>query len=271
MRTVMGALNRVYDADRDQSLPERFGTSLALAAEVTALILLALAVIHLGPLLLPVDGVVLGVLSAIVRWGLAGALLLLAVGLVIRHGPDTKRPWHWVSFGSLVCCAGVVTSVAFGFYVTSIANYGSLFGSFATLFVVLTYVYLSAIAFLAALSSTPTCARRRRGRPTADAYPRTGGSRHPRPRPPVALARPPRDATRCSSACGCSAPARPVVAGARATRRGRCSPRGSAQHPAQRRRRDDRDSVAVLLAWFPLRQLPGLGTVLNAVFGSRST
>jgi membrane protein len=153
MRTVMGALNRVYEAPRDQPLQERVATSLALSAAVTVLILLALAVIHLGPLVVPVDGVVLGVLSAIVRWGIAGVLLLVAVGLVIRYAPATPQPLGWVSFGSLVCVAAwVLTSVAFGFYVTSIANYGSLFGSFATLFVVLTYVYLSAIAFLAGVA-----------------------------------------------------------------------------------------------------------------------
>src|SRR4051794_39525135 len=150
MRTVTDALNRVYEADRRKAAPERFATSLALAAGVTTLILAALAVIHLGPILVPVDGVALGAVSAIVRWGLAGVLLLVAVGLVIRYAPATRQPLHWVTFGSLVCVgAWVLTSVAFGFYVTSIANYGSLFGSFATLFVLLTYVYLSAIAFLA--------------------------------------------------------------------------------------------------------------------------
>src|SRR4051812_16878173 len=70
MRTVTDALNRVYEADDEQAAPERFATSLALAAAVTALILAALAVIHLGPILVPVDGVALGALSAIVRWGL---------------------------------------------------------------------------------------------------------------------------------------------------------------------------------------------------------
>src|SRR4051812_40948406 len=150
IRTVSRALDRVYEADRKQPATERLATSVGLAAAVTALILLALAIIHLGPVVVPVDGVALGAISAILRWGIAGVLLLLSVGLVIRYAPATRQPLHWVTFGSLVCVgAWVVTSVAFGFYVTSIANYGSLFGSFATLFVVLTYVYLSAIAFLA--------------------------------------------------------------------------------------------------------------------------
>jgi membrane protein len=42
----------------------------------------------------------------------------------------------------------LLTSVAFGFYATEIASYGSLFGSFATVFVLLTYLYLASIALL---------------------------------------------------------------------------------------------------------------------------
>ena len=36
----------------------------------------------------------------------------------------------------------------FGFYVTDIADYGSIFGSLATAFLLMTYLYLSACAFL---------------------------------------------------------------------------------------------------------------------------
>ena len=38
------------------------------ALAVAGLVLLALAVLHLSPLLVPVDGLVLGALSVVVRW-----------------------------------------------------------------------------------------------------------------------------------------------------------------------------------------------------------
>ena len=44
--------------------------------------------------------------------------------------------------------AWVGTSLVFGLYVTEIADYGSIFGSLATVFVLLTYLYLSAASFL---------------------------------------------------------------------------------------------------------------------------
>ena len=149
MRAVMAALDHIYGADRDRPLLERLRISLGLAAVVTALFLLALAIIHLGAALVGGGGL-LGVVSVVVRWGLAAVLLLVAVGLTLHHAPAEPQPLGWVSFGSVLSVvAWLVTSVLFGLYVTEIASYGSLFGSFASVFVLLSYLYLSAIAFLA--------------------------------------------------------------------------------------------------------------------------
>lgn len=58
-------------------------------------------------------------------------------------------PHRWISFGSALCVvAWVGTSLVFGLYVTQIADYNSIFGSLATVFVLLTYLYLSAASFL---------------------------------------------------------------------------------------------------------------------------
>ena len=150
MRAVMGALDLIYGAARERPLAERLRVSITLALAVAGLVLLALAVLHLSPLLVPVDGLVLGALSIVVRWGVAAALLLLAVGLTIRHAPASPQPLRWVSVGSaLSVVSWVVCSLAFGVYITEVASYGSLFGSFATVFILLTYIYLSTIALLA--------------------------------------------------------------------------------------------------------------------------
>jgi len=42
----------------------------------------------------------------------------------------------------------VVMSLIFSWYVTSVADYGSIFGSLATVIVAMEYLYLSAIVFL---------------------------------------------------------------------------------------------------------------------------
>jgi membrane protein len=71
------------------------------------------------------------------------------VWLLLRFAPAHPGPHRWVSFGSGLCVlVWVCTSVVFGFYVTDVANYGSIFGSLAVVFLLMTYLYVSACAFL---------------------------------------------------------------------------------------------------------------------------
>jgi membrane protein len=44
-----------------------------------------------------------------------------------------------------------ITSALFALYVTYIASYGSVFGGLATVFVLMLYVYVSALTFLGGL------------------------------------------------------------------------------------------------------------------------
>ena len=62
-------------------------------------------------------------------------------------------------------CVGtwLLASVAFGFYATEIASYGSLFGSFASIFILLTYLYLTAIALLAGAEADAQVRRENEG------------------------------------------------------------------------------------------------------------
>ena len=85
----------------------------------------------------------------VAQWGAALALLTTAVWLLLRFAPAHPGPHRWVSFGSALCViAWVGTSAVFGFYVTEVADYGSIFGQLATVFLLLTYLYISACAFL---------------------------------------------------------------------------------------------------------------------------
>ena len=81
----------------------------------------------------------------VVRWGAAFALLSTAVWLLLRFAPAHPGPHRWISFGSALCViAWVGTSLVFGLYVTQVADYDSIFGSLATVFVLLSYLYVSA-------------------------------------------------------------------------------------------------------------------------------
>ncbi len=105
----------------------------------------------------------------IVRWALAAALLLLAVGMTIHYAPATPQPLRWVSFGSIVAVAAwLIGSLLFVVYITEVASYGSLFGSLATVFVLLTYLYSSAVALLVGVEIDTQVRRRVEGTPHGD-------------------------------------------------------------------------------------------------------
>ena len=150
MRATMHALDLIYGGDEhDRPLVERIRISVLLSLALTGLLLAAGALVYLGPVAVPVHGDALGAVSLFVRWWGAVALLVFGIGLTLHHAPAIPQPLHWVSTGTVLCAvAWMASTAAFAFYVTDIADYGSVFGSFASLFVLLTYLYLAAAAFL---------------------------------------------------------------------------------------------------------------------------
>jgi membrane protein len=149
VRAVMGALNRTYGIDTQRSWRRRMAVSTVLALVVGACWLGAIAVVVFGPLLY---GDVAGPLAAllfVVRWAVAGALLLLAVAVLLHYAPERWQPLHWVTFGTVLIMAGwLLMSLGFGFYLREIADYNSIFGGLATVVVLIAYVYASAVVFL---------------------------------------------------------------------------------------------------------------------------
>jgi membrane protein len=155
MRMTMKASNRIFELRETRTVAVCVATSIALGIVAAVLILSAVAMIKFGPLFVEATlghGTLLGVVAFIVQWLIGVALLLLLIGLVVRFAPAKRQPIEWVSFGALVVVvAWILMSLVFGFYLTSIASYGSLFGNLATVIVALEYVFLSSIVFVAGL------------------------------------------------------------------------------------------------------------------------
>src|SRR4051812_38896902 len=152
MRATMQVLNRVYGVEEGRSFWRKLGESIGLSAAVTFMLLLAAAVVKVGPDTAKDvfgDGSAVSVLSFLVSWGTAVAPLFLVVAMVVRFAPDTRRPVRWVTFGGLIVIVGwIAMSLGFGFYISSLADYDSIFGGLAVVIVTMSYIYFSAIAFL---------------------------------------------------------------------------------------------------------------------------
>jgi membrane protein len=150
VRAVMGALGRIYGAPTERPFLKRYTVSFALSIEVGACFILAILCLLLAPFFsVAHPGAMWDVFAFAVRWALAAGLLLLAVGLLVRHAPATDQPLPWVSLGAaIVIGLWVVVSVVFYFYLTALASYDSAFGSLAAVIVVMAYLYISTTVFL---------------------------------------------------------------------------------------------------------------------------
>src|SRR3954451_7827790 len=152
MRATMQVLNRVYGVEEKRSFRRKLWESIVLSTAVTFMLLLAAAVVKVGPRAARTvfgEGALVSVLSFLASWGAAVALLFLVVAIVVRFAPDTRRPVRWVTFGGVLVIVGWIgMSLLYGFYITSLANYASVFGNLAVVMVTLSYIYLSAIVFL---------------------------------------------------------------------------------------------------------------------------
>jgi membrane protein len=147
-RAIMDVFDRIYEVRRTRSFWERMRVSLLLGTAVGALLLAAAGCGVLGDELLRAVGLDSPVVLAL-RWLVALGLMLSVVTLLIAFAPADPQPVHWIGFGSVVVVlAWVGTSVVLGWYLTTVADFGSVYGALATVVIVLTYIYFAAAAFL---------------------------------------------------------------------------------------------------------------------------
>ena len=150
---VITALNIAYEEKEKRSLFHFYllAVALTLGALVIALVALAgtAAVAHFRALVpnLPsavvIAGKVLGyVLMTLVASAIAATLY--------RFGPSREDArWRWITPGSLFAgIAWLLLTAAFSFYVANFTNYSASYGSLGAVVALLTWLYLSAYAFI---------------------------------------------------------------------------------------------------------------------------
>ena len=150
VRAVMGAFDRIYGAGTERPFVRRYLISFALAIATGACFMLAALCLVLAPFFeVSHPGAAWEVFAFIARWALAVGFLSLSVALLEHFATATRNPLPWVSLGTtIVTVSWVVVSVGFYFYLTGLAAYGSVFGSLASVIVVMAYLYISTTAFL---------------------------------------------------------------------------------------------------------------------------
>ena len=151
--SVITALNIAYEEKEKRSLVSFYllAVGMTLCALVVALVALAATAVvsylhHLLPEA-PRAAVTAGKIAGYV------ALTLVAAGVastVYRYGPSREDArWTWITPGSMFAAVvWLLLTWAFGFYVSHFTNYKASYGSLGAVVALLTWMYLSAYAFV---------------------------------------------------------------------------------------------------------------------------
>lgn len=155
MVSVTGALNRAYDLEEGRPWWKVRLTAILLTVGVAIFIVLAFALIVIGPTFIDRVASMVGLGPAfatvwnIARWPIALALVALGVGLVYYFAPDADQDWEWITPGAMVATVlWLIASLGFKFYVANFGNYNESYGSLGGVIILMLWFYISALAIL---------------------------------------------------------------------------------------------------------------------------
>jgi membrane protein len=122
---------------------------------IVLIVIIAMILIVSGPITDSV-GNALGVGGAakivwsIVKWPILAAAVVLIIAILYYATPNARQPkFRWMSLGALLALIVLlVASVAFGFYVTTFANYAKNYGSLAGVIIFLLWLWIANMALL---------------------------------------------------------------------------------------------------------------------------
>jgi len=148
-------MNHAYGVTETRPYVARKPIALALTLGLSAFIILALALLVLGPpLARHVAGYVgLGPLFELVWFlvqkPLVFILVSFALALLYYFAPDVQQRWHWITPGSVLAALLWITfSEGFAYYVRNFTSYNKVYGSLGAVVVLMLWLYLGALAVI---------------------------------------------------------------------------------------------------------------------------
>ena len=156
MDTLMWALNTAYGREETRGFVERRLIALAMVLLMLVAFVLVFGLLVLGPSLSGWIGSAVG-MEAVVKlvwwtaqWPILILGLLLSFATIYYLGPNVDHPrWQFVTIGPAVSVLiWLVASGAFAFYVSRFGSYNKAWGSLAAVIIMLTWLWISALALL---------------------------------------------------------------------------------------------------------------------------
>jgi membrane protein len=156
MRSMMRALNVVYEVFEERPLWKRYALSVAATFAVGITLAVALTLLLVRPQAMEALARHFGMETWIavlwawwLRWPAIILLLTAAVTAVYWTAPDVEQRFHFVTPGAIIAVAGwFIASLGFDFYVRNVGLYDQVYGGLGTIVVLLLYCLISSLILL---------------------------------------------------------------------------------------------------------------------------
>jgi membrane protein len=153
---VMRALNRVHDTKETRGFLRQRLVAVTMVLVAVVAFALVFGLLILGPKLSGWIGSAAGAEGAVRwtwllgQWPILVLGLLIAFGAVLFLGPNVERPrWSFLSLGAgLAVALWLAASGGFAIYLAFFGSYNKTWGALAAVIIMLTWLWLSALALL---------------------------------------------------------------------------------------------------------------------------
>jgi membrane protein len=156
MQTVMWAMNRAYERAETRGFVKKRLIALAMIACCTAAVALVVVLLVLGPFVSDWIGRALGHPTLVkwvwwtAQWPVLVVGLLTMFAIVLYLAPNVSPPsWSFITPGAVFAVVvWLAASAGFAFYASGFASYNKTWGSLSAVIIILTWLWLSALALL---------------------------------------------------------------------------------------------------------------------------
>ena len=155
VRSTMHAMNIAFDVPEERPAWKRFPLSIFFTIGLAALLIVAAALLTIGPQAMQwlADRVGLGQVFVTVwawlRWPVAFLILNLVIALIYYVSPNIEQKFRFITPGALLSVTiWILSSIGFNYYVTNFADYNAMYGSIGAVIVLLMYFFISSTILL---------------------------------------------------------------------------------------------------------------------------
>jgi membrane protein len=152
MKAIFDALNVVYNVEDHRGFFRLNAISLSFTLSAIAFLLTAMASVIVVPIVLNYLSIhsPAAPLAALARWPLMFIVVVFALSLIYRFGPNRdEAQWRWITWGSaFAAIAWLAASLLFSWYAANFGSYNATYGSLGAVIGFMTWMWLSTIVIL---------------------------------------------------------------------------------------------------------------------------